>query len=103
MSGAGYATSSEAMMRAQARLEQAADAPASEASRVAPTKMTAQDFGDGHQAHFDGYRTGFDEIGAAMKGFSTALTNLGGGIGSAGKTYEAAEGDTAAATRQAGA
>jgi hypothetical protein len=99
----GYTTSGEAMMRAQARVEQAADAPASEASRVAPTKLTAQDFGDGHQARFDGYRAGFDEIGAAMKGFSTALTNLAGDIGSAGRSYAAAESDTAAATRQAGA
>ncbi|HKS49403.1 MAG TPA: hypothetical protein VJT49_30700 [Amycolatopsis sp.] len=91
------------MMRAQARLEQAADAPVQEASKVAPTKLAAGDFGDGHQTHFDGYKAGFDEIAAAMKGFSTALTNLGGGIGSAGKSYQAAESDTAAATRRAGA
>jgi hypothetical protein len=102
MSGAGYSTSSESMMRAQARLEQAADGPTSEAAKVAPTKLTAADFGDGHQAHFDNYKTGFDEIGAAMKGFSTALTNLAGGIGSAGQAYDAAESDTAAATRRAG-
>lgn len=99
----GYATSGEAMMRAQARLEQAADEPASEASKVAPSKMTARDFGDGHQAHFDVYRAGFDEIAAAMKGFSTALTNLAGGIGGAGQAYDAAESGMVAGTRQAGA
>lgn len=103
MSGAGYTTSGEATMRAQARLEQAAEQPASQASTVAPTKLAAQDFGDDHQAHFDSYRAGFDEIGAAMKGFSTALTNLAAGIGGAGKAYDTAESDTAAATRRAGA
>ena|SRR6187399_2950164 len=102
MSG-GYSTSSEAMMRAQARLEQAADEPASEAAKVVPTKMTARDFGDGHQAHFDRYKTGFDEIAAAMKGFSTALTNLAGGIGGASKAYDAADAGNAAATGRAGA
>jgi hypothetical protein len=103
MSGAGYTASGETMMRAQARLEQAAEEPASQASSVTPTNLTAQDFGDGHQSHFDSYRAGFEEIGAAMKGFSTALTNLAAGIGGAGKAYDAAEGETAAATRRAGA
>lgn len=103
MADAGYATSGEAMMRAQARLEQAAGEPAAQAATVAPTKLTAQDFGDGHQSHFDSCRAGFDEIGAAMKGFSTALTNLAASIGGAAKAYDAAEGAAVAATRQAGA
>lgn len=98
-----YMSSGEAMMRAQARLEQAAEQPASQASTVAPTKLTAADFGDGHQSHFDAFRAGFDEIGAAMKGFSVALTNLAGGIGGAAEAYDSVESETAAATRQAGA
>jgi hypothetical protein len=103
MSGAGYTTSGEAMIRAQARLEQVAEEPASQASTVASTKLTAPDFGDGHQSHFGRYRAGFDEIGAAMKGFSTALTNLAAGIGGAGKAYDTVESETVAATRRAGA
>ncbi len=87
----GYATSSEAMTRAQIRLNDVADDPAAEAKKVAPTEITQQDFGRVHGAAFGKYKSGMDEIGAGLTGLSNALMNLGNNIGTAGKQYSAQE------------
>ncbi len=98
----GYAASSEAMTRAQIRLADAADDPAAEAKKVAPTEIAAGDFGRVHQEHFGKYKAGMDEIGAGMTGLSNALMNLGSGIGSAGSKYTAQEANAGAQANQAG-
>lgn len=102
MPDAGYATSSEAMTRAQVRLGEAAEGPAADAKKVAPTEITKEDFGRVHGQHHPKYKAGMDEIGAAMTGLSTALTNLGTNIGSAGTRYGNAETAGAAQAHKAG-
>jgi hypothetical protein len=98
----GYEASSEAMTRAQIRLNDAADDPAAEAKKVAPTEIAAADFGRVHQESFGKYKTGIDEIGAGMTGLSNALMNLGSGIGAAGSKYTAQESDAGAQANAAG-
>jgi len=98
----GYEASSEAMTRAQIRLNDAADDPAAEAKKVAPTEIVAGDFGRVHQESFGKYKSGIDEIGAGMTGLSNALMNLGNGIGTAGSKYTAQEDNAGATANQAG-
>ena len=98
----GYEASSEAMTRAQVRLADAADDPANEAKKVAPTEIIAGDFGRVHQESFGKYKSGIDEIGAGMTGLSNALLNLGSGIGSAGAKYTTQEANAGATANQAG-
>ena len=98
----GYAASSEAMTRAQIRLNDAADDPAAEAKKVAPTEIKKEDFGRVHGDGYDKYKTGMDEIGAGMTGLSNALMNLGNGIGTAGKQYSAQEDAAGAKANAAG-
>ncbi|MFJ1762108.1 hypothetical protein ACIOD2_17415 [Amycolatopsis sp. NPDC088138] len=98
----GYTASSEAMTRAQVRLNDVADDPAGEAKKVAPTAIVAADFGRVHQEGFGKYKAGIDEIGAGMTGLSNALMNLGSGIGTAGGKYSAQEADASAQANAAG-
>lgn len=98
----GYEASSEAMTRAQIRLADAADDPATEASKVAPTELAAVDFGRVHQESFGKYKSGIDQIGAGMTGLSNALMNLSSGIGTAGSKYNAQEQDAGARANAAG-
>lgn len=98
----GYATSSEAMTRAQMRLADAADDPAAEARKIAPTELAKEDFGRVHGDGFGKYKTGIDEIGAGLTGLSNALMNLGSGIGAAGSKYTAQEHNAGAQANQAG-
>ncbi|MFG1639666.1 hypothetical protein ACGFMK_05225 [Amycolatopsis sp. NPDC049252] len=98
----GYTASSEAMTRAQVRLNDVADDPAGEAKKVAPTAIVAADFGRVHQEGFGKYKAGIDEIGAGMTGLSNALMNLSSGIGTAGGKYTAQEADAGAQANAAG-
>ncbi|UOZ09701.1 MULTISPECIES: hypothetical protein [unclassified Amycolatopsis] len=98
----GYTASSEAMTRAQIRLNDVADDPAGEAKKVAPTAIVAADFGRVHQEGFGKYKAGIDEIGAGMTGLSNALMNLGSGIGTAGGKYTTQESDAGAQANAAG-
>lgn len=98
----GYATSSEAMTRAQIRLNDVADDPAAEAKKVAPTEIAQADFGRVHGAGFGKYKSGMDEIGAGLTGLSNALMNLGNNIGTAGAQYSAQEQDAGAKANAAG-
>ncbi|MEV7040083.1 hypothetical protein [Amycolatopsis sp. NPDC051061] len=98
----GYEASSEAMTRAQIRLNDVADDPAAEAKKVAPTEIAQADFGRVHGDGFSKYKTGIDEIGAGMTGLSNALMNLGSGIGTAGSKYTAQEADAGAKANAAG-
>lgn len=91
MPDGGYATSSEAMTRAQIRLADAADDPAAEAKKIAPAELTKEEFGRVHGQHHGKYKTGIDEIGAGMTGLSNALMNLGGNIGTANARYASNE------------
>jgi uncharacterized protein YukE len=102
MPNGGYTTSSEAMMRAQTRLQEAAEEPASEAKKVSPTQLSQENFGKAHGDYFSRFQSGMDEIGAAMTGLSGELAALGGSIGSAGNMYTTAEGDAAATSTDAG-
>lgn len=102
MSGGGYATSSEAMMRAQVRLEEAAKEPAAHAKKVAPPEVTEADFGDIHGQFFSAYESAITEIAEAMKGFSAELGGLGGNVGAAGQRYSATEEASAADAADAG-
>lgn len=98
----GYTASSEAMTRAQIRLNDAADDPAAEAKKVAPTEIVAADLGRVHQDGYGKYKSGMDEIGAGMTGLSNALMNLGSGIGTAGGKYTAQESNAGAQANAAG-
>lgn len=98
----GYEASSEAMTRAQVRLADAADDPAAEAKKVAPTELKKEDMGRVHGDGFDKYKTGIDEIGAGMTGLSNALMNLGTNIGTAGGKYTAQEADAGSRANAAG-
>lgn len=90
------------MTRAQVRLNDAADDPAAEAKKVAPTELKKDDMGRVHGDGFDKYKTGIDEIGAGMTGLSNALMNLGSGIGTAGSTYTTQEQNAGAQANAAG-
>ncbi|WP_410668534.1 hypothetical protein [Amycolatopsis sp. cmx-4-68] len=98
----GYEASSEAMTRAQMRLADAADDPAAEAKKVAPTELKKEDMGRVHGDGFDKYKTGMDEIGAGLTGLSNALMNLSSGIGTAGSKYTAQESHAGAQATSAG-
>lgn len=102
MPDGGYKTSSEAMMRAQTRLREAGDEPASQAKKVAPTEVTQEEFGKAHSQFFTKYQTGIEEIGAAMNGLSAELTALGGNVGAAGQQYGDAEANTQSTLNAAG-
>ncbi|MEU0796731.1 hypothetical protein ABZ342_42275 [Amycolatopsis sp. NPDC005961] len=98
----GYEASSEAMTRAQIRLNDVADDPAAEAKKVAPTEIAQADFGRVHGDGYGKYKSGIDEIGAGMTGLSNALMNLGSGIGTAGSKYTAQESNAGAQANAAG-
>lgn len=90
------------MTRAQMRLADAAQDPAAEAKKVAPTKLQKEDFGRVHGGGYDTYKGGVDEIGAGLTGLSNALMNLSTGIGSAGGKYATQEQDAGAQANSAG-
>ncbi|WP_235999434.1 hypothetical protein [Qaidamihabitans albus] len=103
MSNGGYTADPEAMAGAQVRLSEAVEEPAAVATKVAPTQLTAEQFGRIHSEHFQGYSAGIEQIGAALQGLSAELGSLAGGIGAAGRSYTAAEGSTGTTvTRQGG-
>ncbi len=103
MPDGGYKASSEAMLSAQTALERAAEKTTSEAGKVAPTQLAAEDFGRKHTEYHKGYSTGIQAIGDAMKGYAGQLTQLGGGVGTAATQYTSAEDANAAAANKAGA
>ena len=98
----GYEASSEAMTRAQVRLNDVADDPAAEAKKVAPTELAQADFGRVHGDGYGKYKSGIDEIGAGMNGLSNALMNLSSGIGTAGSQYSTQEQNAGAQAKAAG-
>lgn len=103
MPDGGYKADSEAMLAAKTSLERAADKTTTEAAKVGPTQLTAKEFGRVHGAAFTGYKTGIDNIAAAMKGYAGQLTALGGGVGTASTRYTSNEEQQAAAAKKAGA
>ncbi|GAA4540452.1 hypothetical protein [Amycolatopsis samaneae] len=102
MPDGGYKANSEAMLTAQTALERAAEKTSGKADKVAPTPLTAKDFGRVHGDAFTGYQKGIEAIGAAMKGYAGQLTQLGGGVGTAATRYSSADEQQANAAKKAG-
>jgi hypothetical protein len=102
MANGGYQADSQAMADAGVKLSNAAGDTTAKAAKVGPTQLTQQEFGRVHGAYFNDYKAGIDTMVAAMKGLAGALTNLGGGIGSASGAYQTADANAAASAQNAG-
>jgi hypothetical protein len=102
MSDGGYRHDSESMLSAKTSLESAAEKAADGSGKVAPTLLTAKDFGRVHGEAFTGYSNGINALGDAMKSYAGQLTQLGGGVGTAATRYSAGDEEQGSAARDAG-
>ncbi|MFI6024326.1 hypothetical protein [Amycolatopsis magusensis] len=87
----GYRADADAMAVAQTRLKEQVGKPAARAERIMPPKLKPGEFGRIHAHHFDAYNAGVEQLAAALKGLSSELTALAGGIGAAGQSYAGAD------------
>jgi hypothetical protein len=98
MPDGGYRHDAESMLAAKASLERAAEKTS---GQLAPTGLTAADFGRVHGDAFTGYQNGLNAIGDAVKGYAAQLAQLGGGVGTAVTQYSAGDEEHASDTRNA--
>ncbi|WP_328606231.1 hypothetical protein OG943_40830 [Amycolatopsis sp. NBC_00345] len=102
MSDGGYRHDSESMLSAKTSLERAAEKTSGDSGKVAPTLLTAKDFGRVHGDAFTGYSNGINAMGDAMKGYAGQLAQLGGGVGTAATRYSADDQQQGSDARNAG-
>ncbi|WP_307849715.1 hypothetical protein [Qaidamihabitans albus] len=98
----GYTADTGAMASQAKTIHDAAEDAAKDVKDVKPAKVSEADFGTEHTKWAADYTAAIEQLGTGATAMCNSLTGLAQQIGSAGKSYDAAESDQAAAATQSG-
>ncbi|WP_243859589.1 hypothetical protein [Amycolatopsis arida] len=98
----GYTAQADTMVQQARAIHDAAEDAKSEVKDLQPTKVAEKDFGTKHGQWHGQYSLGIEQVGKAADTMCASLVAFANSIGSAGKSYSAAESAQADAARRSG-
>lgn len=98
----GYTADTDSMSSQATAINDGAEDAQNDVKDLKPTKVGEADFGTKHTQWHKDYAAGIDKLGAGAEAMCTNLIAFAGQIGSAGKTYSAAEESQASAATESG-